>query len=79
MADLGNLFAAESDGHSMQTQLIPNSSVIVESPQIQQKLPPEPQTGNVEYKLMLDTTNGSRLQHLTTQLNWRLKEGKSID
>jgi GTPase len=39
-------------------------------------LPPEPQTGNVEYKLMLDTSNAERLQHLTTQMKWRLKEGQ---
>ncbi|GAV07272.1 hypothetical protein RvY_17131 [Ramazzottius varieornatus] len=39
------------------------------------QLPPEPPLGNIEYKLKLIPVNETRLQHLTTQLKWRLKEG----
>ena len=38
-------------------------------------LPPEPQEGNVEYKLKLVNTTDVRLEHLTTQMLWRLEEG----
>ncbi|XP_022912796.2 GTP-binding protein 2-like [Onthophagus taurus] len=40
------------------------------------RLPPEPQTGNVEYKLKLINPSKNRLEHLITQLNWRLHEGR---
>lgn len=39
------------------------------------KLPPEEEEGNVEYKLKLVAPSESRLQHLVTQLKWRLREG----
>lgn len=35
----------------------------------------EPEEGNVEYKLKLVQPTPERLQHLTTQLKWRLAEG----
>ena len=52
-------------------------------------LPPEPQMGNIEYKLKLVNPSASRLEHLVTQmkvengmeeilelnLQWRLREG----
>ncbi|CAF1576726.1 unnamed protein product, partial [Adineta ricciae] len=45
------------------------------SPFVLAGLPPEPQDGNIEYKLKLVDPNPDRLQHLITQMNWRLKEG----
>ena len=39
-------------------------------------LPPEPQQGNVEYKLKLVNPTSQRLQHLVTQMKWRLREGQ---
>ena len=38
-------------------------------------LPPEPQMGNIEYKLKLVNPTAQRLQHLVTQMKWRLREG----
>lgn len=38
-------------------------------------LPPEPQFGNIEYKLKLLNPSKQRLDHLVTQLKWRLNEG----
>lgn len=38
-------------------------------------LPPEPQFGNIEYKLKLLSPSKQRLDHLVTQLKWRLNEG----
>lgn len=39
------------------------------------RLPPEVERGNVEYKLKLRNVSNSRLEHLVTQLQWRLLEG----
>lgn len=39
-------------------------------------LPPEVEEGNVEYKLKLVNPSPSRLEHLVTQLKWRLQEGE---
>lgn len=38
-------------------------------------LPQEVEEGNVEYKLKLVGVTPARLQHLITQMNWRLNEG----
>ncbi|XP_050313463.1 GTP-binding protein 2 isoform X2 [Anthonomus grandis grandis] len=38
-------------------------------------LPPEPQVGNVEYKLKIVNPTKQRFEHLVTQLKWRLREG----
>lgn len=38
-------------------------------------LPPEPQQGNVEYKLKLINPTKQRFEHLVTQMKWRLREG----
>lgn len=38
-------------------------------------LPPEPQHGNIEYKLKLINPSPNRLQQLITQMKWRLEEG----
>lgn len=39
-------------------------------------LPPEPQVGNVEYKLKLVNPSKHRFEHLVTQMKWRLREGQ---
>ncbi|EUB64375.1 GTP-binding protein 2 [Echinococcus granulosus] len=38
-------------------------------------LPPEPEDGNIEYKLKLISPTPDRLEHLVTQMKWRLNEG----
>lgn len=38
-------------------------------------LPEEPDNGNVEYKLRFDAPNMARVEHLTTQMAFRLNEG----
>uniref|UniRef100_U5EV72 Putative translation elongation factor n=1 Tax=Corethrella appendiculata TaxID=1370023 RepID=U5EV72_9DIPT len=38
-------------------------------------LPPEPQLGNIEYKLKLINPSKQRFEHLVTQMKWRLKNG----
>ncbi|XP_014484503.1 PREDICTED: GTP-binding protein 2 [Dinoponera quadriceps] len=38
-------------------------------------LPPEPEQGNIEYKLKLINPSSQRFEHLVTQMKWRLKEG----
>lgn len=42
------------------------------------ELPYEPENGNVEYKLKLQLLTMDRIDHLTTQLIWRLEEGDGI-
>ena len=37
---------------------------------------PWPQEGNIEYKLKLIDPDSFRLEHLITQMNWRLQEGQ---
>jgi GTPase len=39
-------------------------------------LPPENDNGNIEYKAKLLNPSPSRLQHLITQMKWRLREGQ---
>ncbi|XP_066585276.1 GTP-binding protein 2 [Prorops nasuta] len=40
-----------------------------------ESLPPEPEQGNIEYKLKLVNPSSHRFEHLVTQMKWRLKEG----
>ncbi|KAM8859545.1 GTP-binding protein 2 isoform 1-T1 [Spinachia spinachia] len=39
-------------------------------------LPPEAEEGNIEYKLKLVNPTQYRLEHLATQMKWRLQEGR---
>ncbi|XP_043473458.1 GTP-binding protein 2 [Leptopilina heterotoma] len=39
------------------------------------RLPPEPEQGNIEYKLKLVNPSSQRFEHLVTQMKWRLREG----
>ncbi len=43
-----------------------------------QKMPPEPQEGNIEYKLQLVDVTAEKFTHLVTQCKWRLEEGKGV-
>ncbi|PIC26326.1 hypothetical protein B9Z55_018931 [Caenorhabditis nigoni] len=40
------------------------------------RLPPETELGNIEYKAKLVNPTNSRIQHLITQMKWRLREGQ---
>lgn len=51
----------------------PLSSVVIDFDQ--DMLPPEPQLGNIEYKLKLIDPSEQRFEHLVTQMKWRLREG----
>jgi hypothetical protein len=42
------------------------------------QLPPEPQTGNCEYKLKLVDLSEDRFQHLVSQMHWRISEGAGV-
>ena len=42
------------------------------------KLSPELEEGNIEYKYKLTNLTTEQLQHRITQLNWRLNEGNNI-
>lgn len=41
----------------------------------EERLPPEPEQGNIEYKLKLISPSSQRFEHLVTQMKWRLREG----
>jgi GTPase len=40
------------------------------------RFPPEPQNGAMEYKLHLVEPSDARVEHLTTQMKWRVEEGE---
>lgn len=42
---------------------------------LEDSLPPEPEQGNIEYKLKLINPSNQRFEHLVTQMKWRLREG----
>lgn len=50
---------------------------ILDGDELPDALPPECAEGNIEYKLKLVNPTQSRFEHLVTQLNWRLREGRS--
>ncbi|GAB0097647.1 GTP-binding protein 2 [Sergentomyia squamirostris] len=62
----------ESDGFVLHTETTSNNELIDFDQGI---LPPEPQNGNVEYKLKLINPSQMRFEHLVTQMKWRLREG----
>jgi hypothetical protein len=66
-----------SDGQTDETDTETFSSSDSESIDkvLDNHLPPEPEFGNIEYKLKLITPSKQRLDHLVTQLKWRLNEG----
>ncbi|KAJ8930437.1 hypothetical protein NQ314_016763 [Rhamnusium bicolor] len=52
-----------------------NDDFAIDNMNNQNSLPPEPQVGNVEYKLKIVNPTKQRFEHLVTQLKWRLREG----
>lgn len=74
-----SLFDPSSTTDETDTENSSNSSSDSESldkiMNAQTSLPPEPQFGNIEYKLKLINPGPQRLEHLVTQMKWRLREG----
>ena len=66
------LTAIADDEPAVATTKSANDDVIGAMPD---SMPPEPQRGNIEYKLKLIDTPADRLVHLATQMKWRLAEG----
>lgn len=64
-----------SGGSSSESELDAgrNNKIIIDFDQ--GMLPPEPQLGNIEYKLKLVNPSKQRFEHLVTQMKWRLREG----
>lgn len=58
---------------SYDNQLNYKNNIIIDFDQ--EMLPPEPQLGNIEYKLKLINPSTQRFEHLVTQMKWRLREG----
>ncbi|KAH3764883.1 GTP-binding protein 1 [Pelomyxa schiedti] len=52
-----------------------NSQAQVPVTGVAENMEPEPQSGNIEYKLKLIDPTPLRFEHLVTQLKWRLGEG----
>uniref|UniRef100_A0A1B0CTN5 Putative elongation factor tu n=2 Tax=Lutzomyia longipalpis TaxID=7200 RepID=A0A1B0CTN5_LUTLO len=63
----------ESDGFVLHTENNVSAAELIDFDQ--GILPPEPQLGNVEYKLKLINPSQMRFEHLVTQMKWRLREG----
>lgn len=74
-----SLFDPSSDGQTDETDtetFSSDSECLVEDTRLNNNhLPPEPEFGNVEYKLKLISPSKHRFDHLVTQLKWRLNEG----
>lgn len=66
-------YSSESDSDN-QYNNIENAKIVIDFDQDQ--LPPEPQLGNIEYKLKLISPSTQRFEHLVTQMKWRLREGQ---
>lgn len=62
-----------SSGNSGDDENQLHSNVVIDFDQ--GMLPPEPQLGNIEYKLKLINPSQQRFEHLVTQMKWRLREG----
>ncbi|CAF1448497.1 unnamed protein product [Adineta steineri] len=67
---VASLFGPMDDDDDDVNEKIPRSPFVLTG------LPPEPEEGNIEYKLKLVDPNPYRLEHLITQMNWRLQEGQ---
>lgn len=62
-----------NNNHNNYTNNNNNNKIIIDFDQ--GILPPEPQLGNIEYKLKLINPSEQRFEHLVTQMKWRLREG----
>lgn len=69
--NLGCLFVGSEGPRNRGRRLLSNSEQLPEN-----ELPPEVEEGNIEYKLKLVNPSPSRLEHLVTQMKWRLREGQ---
>jgi GTPase len=56
--------------------IIHHSGLLKEAISSGRQLPPEKETGNVEYKLLLHPHQPDRLEHYISQLKWRLAESQ---
>jgi len=70
--NLGCFFVGSDGPKHRGRRLLSNSEQLPE----EKELPPEVEEGNIEYKLKLVNPNPSRLEHLVTQMKWRLREGQ---
>lgn len=67
-----------SDGQTDETddtETLSSDSESIDKSLNDSQLPPEPSDGNIEYKLKLINPSKQRLDHLVTQMKWRLNEG----
>lgn len=62
-------FSSDPHAHALLTEDAEDSDS-------ENRLPPEMELGNIEYKAKLVNPSSSRLQHLITQMKWRLREGQ---
>ncbi|XP_065371931.1 GTP-binding protein 2 [Calliphora vicina] len=69
----GSSSESELDGRNNNNYINSNKNIIIDFDQ--GILPPEPQLGNIEYKLKLISPSKQRFEHLVTQMKWRLREG----
>jgi len=69
--NLGCFFVGSDGPRHRGSRLLSNSEQLPDT-----ELPPEVEEGNIEYKLKLVNPNPSRLEHLVTQMKWRLREGQ---
>lgn len=76
--DFCSLFDPSSDGQTDETdetETLSSSDSESIDKLMDAQLPPEPSDGNIEYKLKLVNPSKQRLDHLVTQMKWRLDEG----
>lgn len=76
--DFLSLFDPSSDGQTDETddtETLSSDSESIDKLITESQLPPEPSDGNIEYKLKLVNPSKQRLDHLVTQMKWRLNEG----
>lgn len=58
-----------------ETETLSSDSESLDKLIMDSQLPPEPSDGNIEYKLKLINPSKQRIDHLVTQMKWRLNEG----
>lgn len=76
--DFFSLFGAPSDATTDETddtETLSSDCESIDKLLGDSQLPPEPSDGNIEYKLKLISPSKQRLDHLVTQMKWRLNEG----
>eukprot|EP00112_Aurelia_sp_Birch-Aquarium-sp1_P000843 Seg1080.7 transcript_id=Seg1080.7/GoldUCD/mRNA.D3Y31 product="GTP-binding protein 2" protein_id=Seg1080.7/GoldUCD/D3Y31 len=71
MEPFGSFFAASAENSMASVEQQVKGPLRPEST----SLPPEVEEGNIEYKLKLVNPTATRIEHLVTQMKWRLQEG----